>query len=124
VKKFEAPILRKLIWMGNSKKNILKFPDQVKKDIGDELQLVQFGGMPGSAKALKGVGSGVFETRVDYDTNTYRTVFGVKISKNIYVLHAFMKKSKKGAKTPNSDIQLIIDRYKEAKELAKYEEKK
>ncbi|MDJ0570294.1 MAG: type II toxin-antitoxin system RelE/ParE family toxin [Pleurocapsa sp. MO_192.B19] len=41
------------------------------------------------------------------------------LGKNIYVLHAFQKKSKKGIKTPKQDIDLIKKRYQEALELAK-----
>ena len=40
-----------------------------------------------------------------------------------YVLHAFQKKSKRGIETPKRDVELIKQRYKEAKELAGHEEK-
>ena len=91
--------------------------------IGDELQLVQFGGMPKDAKPFKGIGSGVFEIVLAYETNAYRAVYAVQLGKKIYVLHAFQKKSKSGIKTPQQDIDLIKRRYKDAKELAKREEK-
>jgi phage-related protein len=57
----ETPVLRPLVWMGNSRRNIQAFPTAAQKIIGDELQLIQFGGMPRDAKPFKGVGSGVFE---------------------------------------------------------------
>ncbi|WP_454064375.1 hypothetical protein [Candidatus Nitrospira salsa] len=37
------------------------------------------------------------------------------------MLHAFQKKSKRGIQTPKLDIEMIQQRYKEAKELAKRE---
>jgi phage-related protein len=37
------------------------------------------------------------------------------------VLHAFQKKSKKGIATPKQDVDLIKQRYAEAKELAESE---
>jgi phage-related protein len=37
------------------------------------------------------------------------------------VLHAFQKKSKRGIETPKQDVDLIVQRYKEVKELAKNE---
>jgi len=40
--------------MGSSKKDIQEFPEGAKKLIGDELQLIQFGGMPKDAKPFKG----------------------------------------------------------------------
>jgi phage-related protein len=119
----EVPILRAVIWMGNAKKNLREFPEEARKLIGDELQLLQFGGMPKDAKPFKGVGSGVLEIAVRYDKDAYRTVVAVQLGKKLYVLHAFQKKSKRGIETPKRDVELIKQRYKEAKELASREEK-
>ena len=58
-----------------------------------------------------------------HDAEAYRTVLAVQLGRNIYVLHAFQKKSKKGIATPKSDVDLIKQRYKEAKELAEHEQK-
>ena len=118
----EAPVLRRLIWMGNSKRNIQAFPDGVQKIIGGELQLIQFGGMPRNAKPFKGIGSGVIEIAVQFVGGAYRTVAAVQLGGKIYVLHAFQKKSKKGIATPKHDVYLIEQRYIEAKELVKNEE--
>src|SRR3972149_8285970 len=110
-------MLRPVVWLGNSKKNIQGFPVGAQKLIGDELQLIQFGGMPKDAKPFKGVGSGVLEIAVRYDKNAYRTVVAVQLGKKLYVLHAFQKKSKRGIETPKKDVDLIVQRNKEAKEL-------
>ena len=118
----ETPVLRPIVWMGNSRRNIQEFPAEVRRTIGDELQLIQFGGMPRDAKPFKGVGSGVFEIALRHDTEAYRTVLAVQLGRKIYVLHAFQKKSKKGIATPKSDVDLIKQRYKEAKELSEHEE--
>ena len=114
-------VLRLVVWLGDARRNIQAFPLGARKLVGDELQLVQFGGMPKDAKPFHGVGSGVFEIALAYETNAYRTVFAVQLGAKIYVLHAFQKKSKSGIKTPQKDIDLIKRRYKEAKELAKRE---
>jgi phage-related protein len=119
----KAPILRPLVWLGNSKKNIQAFPADAQKDMGDEIQLIQFGGMPKDAKPFKGVGSGVFEIALRHDTNAYRAVMAVQLGEKIYVLHAFQKKSPKGIKTAKPDIDLIKKRYKEAQELADHDQK-
>ena len=119
----EVPILRAVVWMGNAKKNLREFPEGARKLIGDELQLLQFGGMPKDAKAFKGIGSGVLEIAVRYDKDAYRTVVAVQLGKKLYVLHAFQKKSKRDIETPKRDVELIKQRYKEAKELASHEEK-
>lgn len=54
-----------------------------------------------------------------YDTDTYRAVYAVKIGEKVYVLHAFQKKSTQGIKTPQPDIDLIKQRYKDAQEREK-----
>ena len=117
----ETPVLRPLVWMGNAKRNLQAFPKGAQKLLGDELQLIQFGGMPGDAKPFKGVGSGVFEIALRYEGDAYRTVVAVQLGERIYVLHAFQKKSKKGIATPKPDVDLIKQRYKDAKELAEHE---
>jgi phage-related protein len=123
LKDFEMPVLRPVVWMGNSKRSLRAFPEGAQKLIGDELQLLQFGGMPKDVKPFKGIGSGVLEIAVRYDKDAYRTVVALQVGKKIYVLHAFQKKSKKGMETPKQDVDLIKQRYKEAMELAKHEKK-
>ena len=55
----DTPVLRQLVWMGNSKKNLLAFPLDVQKLMGDELQFIQFGGMPKDAKPFKNEAKGL-----------------------------------------------------------------
>jgi phage-related protein len=112
-------ILKPLIWLGDSLRTLKEFPDPVQKDIGDALQVVQWGGMPDNAKPLKGIGRGVYEIVQRYDTNTYRTVYALKLGENVYILHAFQKKSKTGIKTSQQDIETIQRRYREAIEREK-----
>ena len=116
----DIPEPRKIIWLGNSLKNISAFPDGAKKLIGDELLFIQFGEIPKDAKPFKGVGSGVLEIAVKFQKDAYRCVQAVQLGRTIYVLHAFQKKSSTGIKTPQKDVDLIRQRYKEAKELAKH----
>ena len=49
-------------------------------------------------------------------------MLAVQLGRNIDVLHAFQKKSKKGIATPKPDVDLIKQRYKEARELAEHEQ--
>lgn len=69
---------------------------RAKKLIGDELQFLQFGGMPKDAKPFKGVGSGVIEIAVKFNKDAFRCVQAVQLGDTIYVLHAFQKKSSTG----------------------------
>ena len=52
----------------------------------------------------------------DHDGDTYRTVYTLTLSDAVYVLHAFQKKSKRGAATPQKDLNLIRQRLKQAEE--------
>ncbi len=117
------PVPRPVVWLGNSKRNIRDFPKGAQKLLGDELQLIQFGGMPKDAKPFKGVGSGVLEIALRYASDAYRVVLAVQIGNRIYVLHAFQKKSKKGVETPKREVDLIRKRYAEAQRLAYDHEK-
>jgi phage-related protein len=119
----ERPTQRPLVWLGDSKKNIQSFPKGAQKLLGDELQLLQFGGMPKDAKPFKGIGSGVIELALRYVSDAYRVVTAVQLGARVYVLHAFQKKSKKGIGTPKRDVDLIRKRYSEAQELARDYEK-
>ena len=83
-----------LHWVGSSKKDLLRFPEQVVDDIGYALGLVQIGGAPPFAKPWKGEGSGVFELMDDYRGDTWRAGYTVRFEKAVYVLHCFQKKSR------------------------------
>jgi phage-related protein len=123
--RLNPPVLRPLVWLGDSKRSLRAFPPGAQKLLGDELQLIQFGGMPRNAKPFKGVGGGVLEIALRYVADAYRVVLALQIGRRIYVLHAFQKKSKKGLATPKREVDLIKQRYAEAKELAhEYEEAK
>ena len=121
--RLKPQVRRPLVWIGDSKRNLRDFPDGAQKLLGDELQLIQFGGMPKDAKPFKGVGSGVLEIALRYASDAYRVVLAVQIGRRIYVLHAFQKKLKKGIETPKRNVDLIKKRYTEAQELAHEYEK-
>ena len=79
-----------------------------------DLFLAQTGLHPPSAKPFKGFGPGVIELIEDYDGDTYRAIYTVRLDTAVYVLHSFKKKSKQGIKTPQSDVDLIKRRLKDA----------
>ena len=106
-----------LTWAGSSKRDYLRFPDQVQDDMGYALYVVQMGERPMSAKPLKGFkGSGVLELVENYAGDTYRAVYTVRFAERVYVLHAFQKKSKKGVATPKSEMRLVEQRLRAAEE--------
>ena len=109
-----------VLWAGSSKKDLMAMPDEVKSAFGFALYLAQQGKKHQNAKPLKGFsGAGVLEVVEDCLGDTFRAVYTVKIAENIYVLHCFQKKSKRGIETPKQEIDLIRDRLKMAQEHAK-----
>ncbi|MBV9036785.1 MAG: type II toxin-antitoxin system RelE/ParE family toxin [Acidobacteriaceae bacterium] len=104
-----------LYWVGSAKKALLAFPEAVKDGIGTALSVAQFGGKHPAAKPWKGEGSGVLEIVEDHRGNTYRAVYTVRFEAAVYVLHAFQKKSPKGIKTAETDVDLIAKRLQAAR---------
>ncbi len=109
--------LKSLFWVGSSRADLRAFPEEVRHVIGFALYQAQAGGKHIAAKPLKGFGgAGVLEIVEDHDGSTFRTVYTVKFAGAVYVLDAFQKKSKKGSKTPQRDIDRIKKRLKTAEQ--------
>lgn len=110
-----------LIWVGSSKHDLLKMPEEVIDTFGYALDLAQKGITDPviKTKALTGLGSGVVEIVESDEAGTYRAVYAAKLERAIYVLHAFMKKSKSGIAHPKPDVELIRKRLKDAQALDK-----
>ena len=51
----------------------------------------------------------------DDDGNTYRAVYTAAFPEIVYVLDAFVKKSKSGIKAPQADKDRVLNRFKAAK---------
>jgi phage-related protein len=107
-----------LEFIGSSRDDLSGFPQKVKSCIGFALRAAQKGGKHPDTKPLRGFGgAGVIEVVSDFDGDTFRAVYTVKFKGVIYVLHAFQKKSKKGIKTPQAEINKIKSRLKQAQAL-------
>ncbi|MCM3904745.1 MAG: type II toxin-antitoxin system RelE/ParE family toxin [Pyrinomonadaceae bacterium] len=63
------------------------------------------------------MGSGVFEIALPFRGDAFRVVYAVQLGGDIWVIHAFQKKSTQGVKTPARDIDLIKNRLKSVKEI-------
>jgi phage-related protein len=110
-----------LFWIGQSLKDVTRFPYEVQRTVGFALSAAQYGGKHPAAKPWKGAGAGILEVVKDYDGDTYRAIYTVRFAKAVYVLHAFQKKSPHGIATRQSDVALVNERLKIARQ--DYEEK-
>jgi phage-related protein len=107
--------LKPIEWVGSSRADLREFPDEARRAIGVALFAAQIGGEDPAAKALQGFGGrSVLEIVDDFAGDAYRGVYTVRFAGAIYVLHCFQKKSKKGSRTPQVDIELIKSRLKVA----------
>jgi phage-related protein len=66
---------------------------------------------------MHGLGSGVFEIALPFKSDAFRVVYAVQLADEIWVVHAFRKKSTQGIKTPQREIDLIKDRLRRLKEM-------
>jgi len=110
-----AKILRPLVWVASTRKDLQSMPAHVQDAFGYALHLAQVGRKSDSAKPLQGFGSaGVLEVCEDFDGDTYRAIYTVRFTEAVYVLHCFQKKSRQGTETPRPDMEKIRDRFKAA----------
>jgi phage-related protein len=106
---------RSVVWIGSSRKDLRRFPREVRRDFGQALYTAQQGETDPSAKPLRGFGGGsVLEIVASHSGDTWRAVYTVHYAEAIYVLHAFQKKSKRGIATPQRELDLIRQRLAEA----------
>jgi phage-related protein len=106
-----------LEWMGSSLDDIAAMPAPVKASFGYRLRLIQKGKPAMDVKTLTQLGAGVCELREAFAGDAYRAVYVANLKKAIYVLHAFVKKSKSGIGLPRRDAELIAARLKRARLL-------
>ena len=101
-----------LIWRGTAKADFMAFPAAAQRDMGYALFLAQMGERhPTIAKTLRGFGGGaIVEVKERQEGDAYRAVYKVRFAGEVFVLHAFQKKSKKGMATPRADLELVRKR--------------
>jgi phage-related protein len=58
----------------------------------------------------------VFEIALRFQGDAFRVVYAVQLGEEVWVVHAFQKKSTRGIKTPKREIDLVKDRLKRLKE--------
>jgi phage-related protein len=82
----------------------------------DALTVAAEGAKSDKAKPFKGIDGGIFEIALRYRGDAFRTLYAMKIGTDIWVIHAFQRKSTSGIKTPQREVDLIRERIKRLKE--------
>jgi len=107
---------RPISWIKAARKDFEKFPVEAQLTCRAALVVAAEGGKSEMAKPLLGLGSAVLEIALPYRGNAFRVVYAVQLADEIWVIHAFQKKSTQGIRTPRHEIELIQDRLKRLKE--------
>jgi len=108
---------RPVSWLTPARKAFEGFPEAAREIVVDALSVAAEGGKAGIAKPMKGLGAGVFEIALPYRGNAFRVVYAVQLGEDLWVVHAFQKKSTQGSQTPKNEIDLMKDRLKRLKEM-------
>jgi phage-related protein len=108
--------MRPVSWLNAAWRSFQDFPDDVRRQIAFGLDRAAEGGKADNAKPMHGIDGGVFEITANDRAGTYRAVYAIKLGADIWVIHAFQKKSVRGIKTPQREIDLIRERIKRLRE--------
>ena len=102
--------------MGSVLHDLRELPDEPRQLFGYAIYLAQLGRHHRAAKRMKGEFAGLVEIVDDFDRDTYRAIYTVKLAGVVYVLHVFQKKSSHGIATPKRDLAVIRQRLRQARE--------
>ena len=108
---------RPVSWIKAALKEFQTFPQGVQSVCLAALTIAAEGGKADIAKPLHDMGSGVFEIALPLRGDAFRVVYAVQLAEEIWVVHAFQKKSTQGIKTPKREMDLIKNRLTRLKEM-------
>lgn len=108
---------RPISWIKAARKDFEEFPEGARLEMLRALTIAAEGGKADIAKPLKGFESGILEIALPYRRDAYRVIYALQLDMDIWVIHAFQKKSKTWIKTPKEEIDLVRARLKRLKEM-------
>jgi phage-related protein len=108
---------RPISWIKAARKAFETFPKAVQLDALRALTFAAEGEKSDNAKPMHGLGAGVLEISIQHRGDAWRVVYALQIGTDLWVIHAFQKKSKTGIATTKQDTDLIKDRIKRLQEM-------
>ena len=111
------PRTRPVSWLKAALRDFETFPEGARSVCLTALTIAAEGGKADLVKPMRGMGPGVFEIALPFRGNAFRVIYAVQLADEIWVVHAFQKKSTQGIKTPTREVDLIKDRLKRLKEM-------
>lgn len=111
------PTTRPISWIKAALKEFETFPEGARSICLAALTIAAEGGKADISKPMHGLGAGVFEIALPFRGDAFRVIYTVRLGEEVWVVHAFQKKSTRGVKTPQREIDLVKDRLKRLKEM-------
>jgi phage-related protein len=105
-----SPRTRPVSWVKAALKEFETFPEGARSICLGALTIAAEGGKADIVKPMRGMGSGVFEIALPFRGEAFRVIYAVRLADEIWVVHAFQKKSTHGIKTPKHEVDLVKDR--------------
>lgn len=103
----EVRKIRPISWVQAALRDFAKFPEDAQTICLAALTIAAEGGKADIAKPLQGLGSGVLEIALPFAGDAFHVVYAVQLGSDIWVVHAFQKKSTQGIKTPKRETDLV-----------------
>ena len=110
---------RAVSWIKAARKDFEDFPASAQIEGLRALAVAAEGSKADIVKPLKGFDSGVMEIVLRHRGDAFRVIYALQIGEDVWVIHAFQKKSTQGIKTPLPEIELVRERIKRLKEMLK-----
>lgn len=108
---------RAISWIKAARKDFEDFPPVAQLEGLRALTVAAQGSKADNVKPLKGFGSGVMEIVLRHRCDAFRVIYALQIGADVWVVHAFQKKSTQRIKTPRHEIDLVHERIKRLKEM-------
>src|SRR5271155_3286607 len=103
---------RPISWIKAALREFDAFPEGARLICLTALTIAAEGGKADVAKPMRGIGLGVLEIALPFRGDAFRVVYALHLADEVWVVHAFQKKSTQGIKTPQRETDLIKDRLK------------
>ncbi len=107
---------RPISWIKAARKAFELFPLDAQHQCLQALTIAAEGEQSDIVKPMQGLGSGIWEIALRHRGDAFRVVYAVQIGSDLWVIHAFQKKSTSGIKTPQHEIDVVRERLRRLKE--------
>ena len=107
---------RDISWLKAALRAFQAFPLVAQQRAARGLTQIAEGDTPEIAKPMTGLGAGVWELAIKERAGAFRVIYALQLDDDIWVVHAFQKKSTSGIATPKHEIDVVKEKIKRLKE--------